>query len=1826
MSKDANQYWMPHPTLCYVPADVSSSTSSAIVLSYEGTEKTIMQEDALAVVRSTITQDYSNLERLEDFSEPAILFQIRQRFLKDNIYTYVSNILIAANPYQLLKTKDGSSIYGTNMVKKYEDHLTSGTLDTCDPHVFAVAARAFAGMCQSGKRQSVLISGESGAGKTETTKKVLYFLSSIVRESSEEIEKQHRASSPGGTAGPVADSIEDKMMQSNPILESFGNAQTVMNDNSSRFGKWMEIFFDSVPVRAGKGKVLNNCGNNGWSMLGGAITSYILEKSRVSFQMPGERNFHIFYMLLTSMSEEMRTKFCLPKDSTMTEHYYVKKEGFQTLKGHRNEQNEFNEMMDAFKVLKFEHDAIESLLSVVAAIIHLGDITFEDTPADAVGVKHDADAGPIAKMTTSSLSSLNNAANLLRVDREKLAKTMLVHQTRLFTRPRSPDKSASARDALAKDLYRRLFDSLVEQINVQLGLDGTSRHQIGVLDIFGFEIFDINSFEQLCINYANESLQRHFNTVISDGERAMYTAEGVPFDHMESSIAVDDNRICLDLIGASRMGIMSLLDDQVKHGSRASDTAWLRSMNYAFTKNGSKTFNRCYIKDRIRKDIFTVSHFAGRVTYTIDGFVEKNKDRLPDTMVICMRSSLNVDMATWFANDDVEDVERRMSGGNSKDTKSQAKTRMRATVASKGKRKARGTFRGNIGTLGYKFKDQLKELQTSLDATQPHFARCIKPNSLKFSTHNATPTRDAAFDSNLSLRQLRYSGLFEVIRIRRAGFWFRFAHKDFGTRYRVLAPSVVPQSPEGIRSANWYDVTTKLIATIERNYPDAACNDPRPWAVGKTKVFVRSCQVRAKLEKLRETLMGRFIRRMQSLGRMIIAKRQRGCMQLALQTLDAAMVQMDEQQFQKAVVLCKQYPTLQRHIDTATLKMKELRALIIEREHITKEMKKAVEQRELGALRIAIQNAKEFTIKHPQTSFQLYQPCIELSFLIKTEEDTMNELKRKISNLRDNQNDTNGSGNGLKTALEQAEKLGLHETRPKSDVQWPSWCTLGRALLNIVALVHSKQTPPLHLAVANVEMYEKSIETATLAATTLQNEEGSNTSGTSSTSKTDISNSFSLCQEARILCVQTHDIIEKSTILTDSLNKAVQSRDMGTLKVYVSETVQLLQTVGLNENGVYGIEHVNPLVSTAICQNMSDLLIALNVGRVSIERLSREHEALQKVAFGIRHQDERRLETALNETKALGMHSAEYPDIQKGEEILLRLQKASRLRRRLHELFNERDVGRQYVEIKAILNECSKIKYVTSTTTGLHSEHAALVVQCHFRRVSARKRVAALRSALLNLQQSMEDQDVVKITEHATYIIQLYGRNNGEERKEVKHARYAITFLQNKERVLRDVARAAAMLETSRATTYAMGVMEKCLITASEFNMLDLPRIQKSIEKLANLKRGKRGRDVLRGLLKSTSNGKTIQEVELNAALLRASLIDVGSSEFPTDDALQLHAAHKLQILEQEMTLLYETKQAVMKTEKEQEQVGLNGGDEEEEEEDIVVETYVESVSGDSNAAFDDDDENGFFPSSTRKEKGRIYTNIKTLSNVVERCIVFRQNNRKAVDGVLDLPLHEARTMLKFYCLSAEMNQFDGKKRVKMTQSNGEQTSPNKTTRSHSIASTGSVSPPSLRIGGDNGELEPKYLFLKWCRSMEEAETDEIRLFWLEKLTTLVGGIDILKNACNESVWKRASRRPPASKTLFDRQRRACNDRDTVRMMRKKLTREDKGGRGKEGPSMRERKHHLSPPKNKTRFNSKFNSINRLLEQQPAHKRLTKYEQKIQARIFNLRKQLRNER
>jgi myosin heavy subunit len=407
---------------------------------------------------------------LDEFSEGAIIHQIRQRYKNDDIYTYIGNILIAVNPFKQL------GIYGNTTLQKYFGKNTSAL----DPHVFAVANITYQSLLREKIDQSIIISGESGSGKTETTKLVLQFLSDVA----------------GSKTG-----VEQQIMLSNPILEAFGNAKTSRNNNSSRFGKWMEILF-------------NNTGH----IVGCKIVNYLLEKSRVVQQAKGERNYHFFYQLCAGSSAADKVQF---KIWNADRYSYLNKTGTFYIEG-VNDSNDYAEVIDALQKLQFTSDDIENIVAVVASILHLGNIVLAPNSGDG-------DSSSI-----SNPDQLKIVSNIIQVSPEALEnaicfRTLMVrNETQIISL--NPEQATDTRDSLSKAMYGNLFDWIIKRINQFLYSSADdSKFSIGVLDIFGFEVFEKNSFEQFCINFANEKLQALFNDYVFRMECAEYEQEGVTF-------------------------------------------------------------------------------------------------------------------------------------------------------------------------------------------------------------------------------------------------------------------------------------------------------------------------------------------------------------------------------------------------------------------------------------------------------------------------------------------------------------------------------------------------------------------------------------------------------------------------------------------------------------------------------------------------------------------------------------------------------------------------------------------------------------------------------------------------------------------------------------------------------------------------------------------------------------------------------------------------------------------------------------------------------------------------------------------------------------------------------------------------------------------------------------------------------------------------------------------------------------------------------------------------------------------------------------------------
>ena len=583
------------------------------------------------------------------------------------------------------------------------------------PHVFGIAAAAYRGLQEDAASQAIIISGESGAGKTEATKKCLQYFAQV--------------------AGAGAAGMDQKLLAANPILEAFGNAKTTRNNNSSRFGKWMEVQFD------GRG-----------SIIGCKIVNYLLEKSRITSPGAEERSYHIFYNLCVGLPPQQRTALHL----TQPGDYAYLAQASTTISGSADrDRDDFSDVMDAFAEVGISAAEQGDLFAVTAAVLHLGSITFS---------AHDTASG-IEGSAADEGTHLTAAAELLGVPSAALAedltsrvRTVRAEQTRS---PLVPGKAADARDALAKALYGRMFDWLVQRVNEAMATPAAPRGIIGVLDIFGFEIFHSNVFEQLCINYCNEMLQQHFNTHVFKAEERLYQAEGIDY----SGVRFIDNQDVLDLIQRKPSGILPMLDDEVRL-PRGSDANFRTRVTKAHTGHprfvalkagaaGDKVVSEQLGHEAGKCGAlpFAVQHYAGAVVYDCTGWLDKNKDEiLPNHAALMATSS-----RPFIANELFQARAGTAGGGAA------------AAGGGAGKRKAT--------TQGGKFRSQLAALRDTLNANTPHYIRCIKPNALKM---------PGIWQGGLCLQQLRYSGVFQAVQIRQQGFPFRYPYREFYGKYHAV--------------------------------------------------------------------------------------------------------------------------------------------------------------------------------------------------------------------------------------------------------------------------------------------------------------------------------------------------------------------------------------------------------------------------------------------------------------------------------------------------------------------------------------------------------------------------------------------------------------------------------------------------------------------------------------------------------------------------------------------------------------------------------------------------------------------------------------------------------------------------------------------------------------------------------------------------------------------------------------------------------------------------------------------------------------------------------
>ncbi|XP_029800709.1 unconventional myosin-VI isoform X5 [Suricata suricatta] len=722
--EDGKPVWAPHPTDGFQMGnivDIGPDSLTIEPLNQKG--KTF-----LALINQVFPAEEDSKKDVEDncslmyLNEATLLHNIKVRYSKDRIYTYVANILIAVNPYF-----DIPKIYSSETIKSYQGK----SLGTMPPHVFAIADKAFRDMKVLKMSQSIIVSGESGAGKTENTKFVLRYLTESY-----------------GTG----QDIDDRIVEANPLLEAFGNAKTVRNNNSSRFGKFVEIHF-----------------NEKSSVVGGFVSHYLLEKSRICVQGKEERNYHIFYRLCAGASEDIREKLHLSSPDNFrylnrgcTRYFANKETDKQILQNRKSpeylkagslkdplldDHGDFIRMCTAMKKIGLDDEEKLDLFRVVAGVLHLGNIDFEEAGSTSGG----------CNLKNKSTQALEYCAELLGLDQDDL-RVSLTTRVMLTTAggtkgtvikvPLKVEQANNARDALAKTVYSHLFDHVVNRVNQCFPFE-TSSYFIGVLDIAGFEYFEHNSFEQFCINYCNEKLQQFFNERILKEEQELYQKEGLGVNEVHYV----DNQDCIDLIEAKLVGILDILDEENRL-PQPSDQHFTSAVHQKHKEHFRLTIPRkskLAVHRNIRDDEgFIIRHFAGAVCYETTQFVEKNNDALHMSLESLICESRDKFIRELFES----------STNNNKDTKQKA---------------------GKLSfiSVGNKFKTQLNLLLDKLRSTGASFIRCIKPN-LKMTSHH--------FEGAQILSQLQCSGMVSVLDLMQGGFPSRASFHELYNMYKKYMP------------------------------------------------------------------------------------------------------------------------------------------------------------------------------------------------------------------------------------------------------------------------------------------------------------------------------------------------------------------------------------------------------------------------------------------------------------------------------------------------------------------------------------------------------------------------------------------------------------------------------------------------------------------------------------------------------------------------------------------------------------------------------------------------------------------------------------------------------------------------------------------------------------------------------------------------------------------------------------------------------------------------------------------------------------------------------
>ncbi|XP_066499034.1 myosin-11-like isoform X2 [Hoplias malabaricus] len=784
--------WVPSEKDGFQSASIKEEKGDEVLVELDNGSKITVNKDDIQKMNPPKFSKAEDMAALTCLNEASVLHNLRERYFSGLIYTYSGLFCVVVNPYKMLP------IYSEKIIEMYKGKKRHEV----PPHIYAVTDNAYRNMMQEREDQSILCTGESGAGKTENTKKVIQYLA-VVASSHKGKKDTGSDSASALNKNPGAQlaygELEKQLLQANPVLEAFGNAKTIKNDNSSRFGKFIKLNFDMAGY-----------------IVGANIETYLLEKSRCIRQAKIERSFHIFYYMVAGAKDKMQEELLLEGFGN----YRFLAAGHVQVQGQQDDEM-FVETLEAMEVLGFNEEERIGMLKVCSTVLQLGNIEF----------KKEKNQEQASMPDTTAAQKVCHLQGINVLDFTKAILTPRIKVGReMVQKAQTKEQADFAVEALAKAMYDRLFRWILARVNK--ALDKSKRQGasfIGILDIAGFEIFEDNSFEQLCINYTNEKLQQLFNHTMFILEQEEYKREGIEWNFIDFGL---DLQPCIELIERPNNppGILALLDEECWF-PKATDISFVEKLTN--THSGHCKFSKP--KNPKDKTFFSVQHYAGKVDYNANAWLTKNMDPLNDNVTALLNNSTSP-----FIQDLWKDADRVVG---LETMAKMAKSDSSMPTASKSKK---GMFR----TVGQLYKESLGKLMTTLHNTQPNFVRCIIPNHEK---------RAGKLDANLVLEQLRCNGVLEGIRICRQGFPNRIVFHEFRQRYEILAASAIPKG----------FMDGKQACTLMIKHLDL---DPNLYRIGQSKMFFRT-GVLAQLEEERDLKLTVVIIAFQAQGRGFLARK-----------------------------------------------------------------------------------------------------------------------------------------------------------------------------------------------------------------------------------------------------------------------------------------------------------------------------------------------------------------------------------------------------------------------------------------------------------------------------------------------------------------------------------------------------------------------------------------------------------------------------------------------------------------------------------------------------------------------------------------------------------------------------------------------------------------------------------------------------------------------------------------------------------------------------------------------------------------------------------------